>query len=202
MLYGGNGMSVSGATEPCEYVFPGDSDPLLTGTNGLELSGWTEESANNTAGDRRGLAASGPFVLNPQDVHYFDVAFVFARQSEGEGSLTQTLDERLKETKLFFDQNLVDCNVPAMSINSLTEHHFSSGFEAFPNPSSETVNLRWTQQADLITLIDASGRELLRQSASGTNRATFDVSDLPGGVYLIRLSGRNDRRVMKIVVEK
>lgn len=202
LLYGGNGMPSSGATEPCKYVFPGDSDPLITGTNGLELSGWTEEAAGNTAGDRRGLAASGPFTLNPQDVHYLDVAFVFARQSEGEGTLTETLDDRLKETKLYFNQNLVDCHTPAMSIISVAETKAPSGFEIFPNPSSEAVSVRWTHRADLLTLTDASGREVLRQIASGKSQTSLDVNNLPRGIYLLRLSGQSDSRVMKLVVEK
>ena len=88
--YGGYGFpGASGTVGPeCKFMFPYDSDPYNWGTGGVMPNGgynqnglyWSEETGNNgapnNAGDRRGLASSGPFTFESGTVQVLDRSYV------------------------------------------------------------------------------------------------------------------------------
>ncbi len=88
--YGGYGFpGAPGTVGPeCKFMFPYDSDPYNWGTGGVMPNGgynqnglyWNEETGNNgapnNAGDRRGLASSGPFTFESGTVQVLDRAYV------------------------------------------------------------------------------------------------------------------------------
>lgn len=82
MTFGGAGLD---ATKPvCDFMFPGDTDPLRWGTNGVETDGlWTEVTAGNQPGDRRFMQSAGPFTLKPGALNYITVGIPFAQASSG-----------------------------------------------------------------------------------------------------------------------
>ena len=84
--YGGNGhISDPNANSAmaCDFMFPGDTDPLGWGTNGQPQAVWTEQTANNTPFDRRFLESAGPFILKPGAVNNITVGVVWARAGSG-----------------------------------------------------------------------------------------------------------------------
>ncbi|NVK65341.1 MAG: T9SS type A sorting domain-containing protein [Flavobacteriales bacterium] len=84
--YGGTGHfsdAQANTTVPCDFMFPGDTDPLGWGTGGQPQPSWTEESAGNTPYDRRFAQSAGPFVLKPGAVNNITVGVVWARASGG-----------------------------------------------------------------------------------------------------------------------
>jgi hypothetical protein len=85
MLCGGNGVSGSGVIQgqPCDYMFPGDSDPFHWGSGGATIPFWTEESSGNPSGDRRFIQSAGPFTLQPGDYNNITVGVVWARTNNG-----------------------------------------------------------------------------------------------------------------------
>ena len=85
--YGGTGhISDADADQnvPCEFMFPGDTDPLGWGTNGQPQLPWTEESAGNAPYDRRFVQSAGPFILKPGAVNNITVGVVWARSPAGD----------------------------------------------------------------------------------------------------------------------
>lgn len=80
MTYGGDGRNTG---IECDYMFPGDSDPLGFGTQGQPQPGWSEATAGNTPGDRRFLQSAGPFTLEPGAVNDITVGVVWARATSG-----------------------------------------------------------------------------------------------------------------------
>ena len=85
-VYGGSGhISDPDANPlmPCDFMFPGDTDPLGWGTNGNPQAPWTEQTANNTPNDRRFVESAGPFVLKPGAVNNITVGVVYARSNGG-----------------------------------------------------------------------------------------------------------------------
>lgn len=76
-----------------------------------------------------------------------------------------------------------------------------------PNPAEDLFHVEWTGRSEAqyaVDLLDATGRLVTpaRSNAiTDLSRSTMDVSDLPGGVYLLRLSdaGRT-LRVMPVMV--
>ncbi len=88
-----------GGTQVCDYMFPGQSDPLGIGTGGVILYGnWSEETVNNTPFDRRMMQSAGPFTLQPGAVNYITVGAVWARAANGGPSasvaLMRTTDDK------------------------------------------------------------------------------------------------------------
>jgi hypothetical protein len=85
-VYGGNGHigdPDADPTMPCDFMFPGDSDPLGWGTGGNPQPEWTEESAGNLPYDRRFVQSAGPFVLVPGAVNNITVGVVYGRAYAG-----------------------------------------------------------------------------------------------------------------------
>jgi hypothetical protein len=80
MTYGGIGYN-SGV--PCDFMFPGNSDPSGWGTNHVPQPAWTEASAGNTPGDRRFMQSAGSFTLQPGAVNYVTTGIVWARATSG-----------------------------------------------------------------------------------------------------------------------
>lgn len=84
--YGGSGHVSDPQSDPtirCDFMFPGDTDPLGWGTNGTPQPTWTEETAGNEPYDRRFLQSAGPFVLKPGAVNNITVGVVWARANGG-----------------------------------------------------------------------------------------------------------------------
>lgn len=80
LTYGGTAY---GGTTPCDFMFPGNSDPLGWGTNFVPQTPWDEVSSSNLPDDRRMLQSAGPFTLKPGAVNYVTVGVVWARASSG-----------------------------------------------------------------------------------------------------------------------
>lgn len=88
MSFGGIGYAPGDANAiPAGYMFPGDTDPLNWGTDGIAPSAgdvpWTEVSAGNNIGDRRFVQSSGPFTLGPGAVNNITVGIVWMQASSG-----------------------------------------------------------------------------------------------------------------------
>ncbi|MEI7594670.1 MAG: T9SS C-terminal target domain-containing protein [Bacteroidota bacterium] len=85
MVYGKNGHISSGASLPCDFMFPGLSDQYDWGTGGVAPSdkNWTEETAGNVPYDRRFMHSAGPFTLKPGATNYITVGIPWARANNG-----------------------------------------------------------------------------------------------------------------------
>jgi hypothetical protein len=85
--YGGNGHvsdNKANPEVPCDFMFPGDTDPLGWGTGGKPQPVWTEQLAGNTPNDRRFVQSAGPFVLTPGSVNNITVGVSWARSTSGD----------------------------------------------------------------------------------------------------------------------
>lgn len=80
MTYGGNGRT--GSLE-CDFMFPGNSDPIGWGTNGIPQAPWDEASVGNTPADRRFLQSAGGFTLEPGAINFITTGVVWARANGG-----------------------------------------------------------------------------------------------------------------------
>ncbi|MFN5983180.1 MAG: T9SS type A sorting domain-containing protein [Fluviicola sp.] len=85
--YGGSGHisdPEANTSVPCDFMFPGDTDPLGWGTGGNPQPLWTEQTANNQPFDRRFVQSAGPFILTPGAVNNITVGMVWARSTSGD----------------------------------------------------------------------------------------------------------------------
>jgi hypothetical protein len=100
--FGGTGHQSSSAADlsrPALYMFPGDSDPLFWGTQGLPTTfDWTEEQSMNAEGDRRFIQSAGPFTLEPGAYNNLTVGVVYARATGG-GPFASVEELRIADDK-------------------------------------------------------------------------------------------------------
>jgi hypothetical protein len=80
ITYGGNGH-LTGV--PCNYMFPGTSDPEGYGTNMVRQAPWDEASSGNDPFDRRFLQSAGPFTLKGGAINTITIGVVWARTTQG-----------------------------------------------------------------------------------------------------------------------
>jgi hypothetical protein len=70
----------------------------------------------------------------------------------------------------------------------------------FPNPASTKVSVMMNEEIEEITITDLSGRILLKQLV-GAKSVQIDISEFPGGSYIVHLATQNEITIRKMLVE-
>jgi hypothetical protein len=211
MIYGGNGHFSSGGYGPeCKFMFPGESDSLNWGVGCVPPNGpvdWTETTAANAPGDRRGVGSCGPFTFQPGDVQELDLAFTFARDyttKTPSGSLEKLRTVTDVVRKSFITNTLPDGN----SFNGVDNSKGASflQIQLFPNPASSAVYIRFDRTINEpvnIRIYNASGLLIMTEKKTPAERAiTLDVTGLSSGLYLISFETKELLVTKKISVMK
>ena len=74
-------------------------------------------------------------------------------------------------------------------------------FSVMPNPAKDVVYIDCPQTIDAeMQVVDAMGRVVANGKVLANN-AKFDVSMLPAGLYVLRISNSNGTKLAKFVVE-
>ncbi|MBK6964462.1 MAG: T9SS type A sorting domain-containing protein [Bacteroidales bacterium] len=195
-MYGGNGHTGSGATgTECNFMFPGNSDPLNWGTDCEFPEGgynqgtkfWTEEESGNNPGDRRGLGAIGPFSFSPGQVHEVEVAYCTGQGNSGPAS---SVDQLLRNIdSLLFKVAHNGLIVPNNAL-SIRPEASDETFGIYPNPSSTFITVQGiplNKPAEyavysMVGTMVTSGKWL------PGDQAAIDVRNLTKGMYIIKLT--------------
>jgi hypothetical protein len=210
IMYGGNGHPSSAGYGPaCRFMFPGESDTLDWGTGCVPPNGpknWTEETALNNPGDRRGVGVTGPVTFHPGDAQELDIAFSWARdyvnpdQHASLAKLRQVTDEinaifaanRLPNGELFYgiNDNRTSKAIP---------------MRLYPNPASDRVTLDFntlsSNNARTIEILSSQGALIGKVTLGGTQKLLkIDLAGIPAGVYVIWVATGDEVIVKKLVV--
>jgi hypothetical protein len=125
--YGGSGHISDAETNPevpCDFMFPGDTDPLGWGTGGIPQAPWTEQTANNPPNDRRFVQSAGPFILMPGAINNITVGVVWARSTDGDPfASVETLQRADDKAQALFEncfKVLDGPHAPNLEIQELT----------------------------------------------------------------------------------
>lgn len=203
--YGGNGASYGISDVDCSYMFPGDSDPWYWGTNGVvpegfDASGWTEATAGNLPGDRRGVGASGPFDFSPseQGIHQeFDVAYVTGWGSETVQQSISELQNHASSIRRQFNNLTTDSGRPFIYrpfTVGIEEMGKNSSVSLYPNPTNGILQVTTPSVGLAIDIFDMTGRRCI-SITSKDSVTILDLSSLPQGVYILRTAGISQKIV-------
>lgn len=125
MTYGGSGYAPNDPNAiPAHYMFPGDSDPLKWGTDGVDPGQdvWTQAQERDP-GDMRFVQSSGPFQLSPGAVNNITVGVVWAQATAGGPSQSIELMKRADDkTQALFDNcfEIIDGpDAPSVAVQEL-----------------------------------------------------------------------------------
>jgi len=81
---------------------------------------------------------------------------------------------------------------------SIADANAGVSFSVFPNPTADVVTVRGIAQQN-VRVMDMQGRTLMTQGPSAADMATFDLSALPSGIYLMEVWGQDSREVSRLV---
>ncbi|MBA3901518.1 MAG: T9SS type A sorting domain-containing protein, partial [Bacteroidetes bacterium] len=187
MKYGGNGHSSGGGLGvECNYMFPGDSDPLGWGTGGMQQATWSEVTENNVPWDRRFIMSAGPFTFQPGAVNSMMVGVLWARDMNGDNitaiSKLQAASDRAQEVA---DECFASFSV-GISKYTLKNHNIS----VFPNPFVTFTDVYFDnnelEKPINVEVYGMNGNIILKDQVQG-DLYRINRNNLPSGVYFIRV---------------
>jgi hypothetical protein len=185
MSYGNDGINAASQESiTAKYMFPGSSDPLFIGTEGVETGPWSEATAGNAAGDRRGVGAMGPFILEPGGHQTIDIVYS-SLASQGEVTdPEQLVGENIGALRqVFFDE--IYPGIPSLGVTVGVEEQLAvqSTLLLYPNPAVDNVFISHPSKSQ-IQVFATDGRLVAQWFAAGKT-SQFDASPLESGVYLV-----------------
>ena len=194
MTYGGDGHGAGqgSTTDPCNFMFPGTSDPDFA----VE---WTEQTAGNIPADRRFLQSAGPFTLQPGAVNEITTGVVWARAKSGGQTASIALVKIYdKEAQALFDNNFNILNGPDAPDLEIRELDKELIVTLSNGPTSNNLNESYREKDPYITkpnnLLNDSAYTFQGYLVYQLKNATVSVTDLddPDLARLVFRSDVND----------
>jgi hypothetical protein len=165
MKYGGNGINDESVTDfDCDFMFPGDSDPLFWGTDGNVVETWTEKDCNNAIGDRRFMQSAGPFTLKPGALNYITVGIPFAQAASGNAYSSVELLREIDDVCQSLFENcfkvLDGPDAPTLVVQELSNEIIL--YVTYDNPSSNNYGEKYSEVDPAIvrSYTDANGNSV------------------------------------------
>lgn len=184
----------------CTFMFPGDSDSLHWGTNGIDPGEeWTESSAGNYPADRRGIGASGPFIFRYGDSQTLDLAYTTAPgRSDNTWYAVEQLRDYTASVRRQFAHDTTDSGKPFTyrpysPIPVGVDNNEPVQPTVYPNPTRDRMTVQFGDCSPrTVELYDMTGRLVHRQNCNGY-ALQLSISHLPAGVYYLRAGGLTTR---------
>ena len=204
LVYGGNGHANGGGTVPANYIYVGSSDPLYYSTNGIIAapSNWSENSAGNPPGDRKGIGSMRSFTLSPGAVNIIDIALVSAIDYTGSGNLAAVtiMNERIDLIKSYYCNGLLsECSGNGLTtgIESIKNNLAVS---VYPNPfvNELTVNYKLQNNNATLTIFNLIGENIYTTTLS-ENSTQLSLTNFDKGIYFIKIIDGENSLTKKIV---
>ena len=206
LLFGGNGYQTAGAPI-CNYMFPGNSDPLHYGTNGVDPGfDWTENTPctmcpPNAPGDRRFVMSSGKLTILPGEVIDITKAAVWARIPGGIDSSVAALKRADDKIQNFFNSNFT--SIPTCLLTNGINDIQQISHSVFPSPATDCFVIRFAERSKkiFVKVFSSDGKLIYKVNDSNTNEIKVNTSDWSSGVYYyLLIDGNNNKATGKISV--
>ncbi|MBI3502198.1 MAG: T9SS type A sorting domain-containing protein [Bacteroidetes bacterium] len=189
--YGGNGYN-GGSGTPTRFVFP--SFPWDTG--------WSEVTAGNTPGDRRGLIGSGPFTFNPAQRVDYDFAIVWTRDTTLPFMSKAIFDKNLRDTKKIQEWFAKDSFPSCLNLSNLGIQETSNSADdilIYPNPSEGKFTIYNSKlNVERIEIYNLLG-EKIYSSTPNAKLQTINLS-AASGIYFLTIKTEQGTANKKIII--
>jgi hypothetical protein len=200
LMYGGDGYNKNTTEVEAKYMFPGTSDTEFIGTGGTEMPEWSEITAENIGGDRRGIAGVGPIDLASGEEVEMDIAIVWSRGNDGAQSSVDKLFYDVANVRDWFKSGNIPSNYN-FTVNVKETGAKESNLALFPNPAKSTLQYSLKASAKEVTVNVYDTKSQLVLSEKGNAKGQLDVSALDAGVYILKITGEGVREQKVFVKE-
>jgi hypothetical protein len=87
----------------------------------------------------------------------------------------------------------------AVNVNDL---NYDGSILVYPNPASNKITIKVADKnaGSIISIADMEGQQLLQQELTGQT-TSIDISNIPKGMYFIKVSGNKDLQIRKFIKE-
>lgn len=88
-------------------------------------------------------------------------------------------------------------------VSTTTENSIESAtkLSIFPNPTSGMLNVTSNEEIDSVEIFNSIGNTVVSSKVAGNNSA-IDMSNLPNGMYFVRVSTSNGIETVKVILER
>jgi len=184
----------------------------VNSASGYGFQATTSDASNNYAGDLTSTITSGTRLVTLSNFEYFEHSQTNAgasyevnwtAPSEGTGDVTiyamgnavngnnGISGDQASPEKMFTLSEDVLSSVSDVKINQ---------FEIYPNPVSETLNLKLNEQSD-VQIMDNEGNVYIENLDLNEGVHNVNLSDLKSGIYLVVISAESGTQTEKMVIE-
>ncbi len=88
-----------------------------------------------------------------------------------------------------------------VSRNTLSNEAFNtSNFSYYPNPVKNILNLSYTQNISSVAVFNLLGQQVVSKLVNA-NQSQIDMSELPTGAYLVKVTADNQIKTIKVIKE-
>lgn len=178
--YGGTGY---GGGTPSNYMYSGSVSPL---------KGWSEISAGDIQGDRRGISSTGPCTFKAGAEKSLDLALVFSQAFPGNNLESVALSKvYVNDIKNFYNSQSFSCDESLLGIPTINASAMVNNVLTYPNPASTGITFKMSSGNNkYITIVDITGR-LVLNAPINSNQVELTVSSYPSGVYLYEIADKS-----------
>jgi PKD repeat protein len=106
------------------------------------------------------------------------------------------------------DTQTMEITVLDCGPTGIDKENFNNRFFIQPNPASEVLTFRFTGESIFpvsLEIMDATGRMRMAKEVKSASlpdgKVTWDIHELPAGLYLIRITGNNYLEEKKVMIE-
>lgn len=132
-------------------------------------------------------------VLAPGEESNFDV-HVYPDGTEGSAIVEVTA------TDITNSDNTVTARFEFNQMSTSTRNLNKADIKIYPNPTIDFISISDADQVERLIIYNIVGRPVKLFNANYTNH--YDVMDLPTGMYLVRLMGKNDQTIKTVRLSK
>lgn len=178
---GGDGY---GGSVPTNYAFPAD-----TYSNGPCGNGnWMEQS---NVSDKRTVLSSGGFNFLPGEMKEVEYAYVLCFDSINRNHYNK-LEAEVTQLHQLYSNGLGACNA-----TSLQERSINNTCKAFPNPTTDFIELNCSgKKVTSVFITNVLGEIIKKQDV---NSDKIDLSELVPGIYFVSLLVDKSSSIIKVI---
>jgi Cu/Zn superoxide dismutase len=84
-------------------------------------------------------------------------------------------------------------------VTSIQSEASKQELEIFPNPSKNLINIRSSENIQMIRIISVDGRLIQQQKINSQQQALINIEDLNNGIYLLETVSANGNQISRII---